>query len=229
MSRKIPRVNLSQEVANGILDMIESREILTREKIPTESELTKIFGVSRTAVREGIRDLVAIGVLETKRGVGTFVRDSQPGPLRHVRNSGAPSQSHLLDLLEFRQIIEPEIAALAARRRTPKDIREMERCVHELSIGVKARTKPPEDLGFHTALAQATQNTAFIDASSLVARFHDDDPNPPDEMDIEEHAAILEAVRVGDEEKARELMHSHIHRTVEQRSQALSDDGSSPG
>ena len=228
MSRRIPRLKLSQEVADGILKMIESEEIFTGDKIPTESELTDIFGVSRTAVREGVRSLIAIGVLETKRGVGTFVRDSQPGPLRHVWSSSPPPRSHLFDLLEFRKIIEPEIAALAARRRTPEDIREMERCVRELPRGVRQGTKLPEDLGFHLALARATQNTAFIDASSMVARFHDDDPYPPDEMDVSEHNAILEAIRAGDEETARELMRSHVLRTIEQRSQASAGDGQGP-
>jgi len=217
MSSKPARKKLSQEVADGILEMIDEGEVSVGERIPTENELVDMFHVSRTAVREGVKSLIAIGVLETRRGVGTFVRDSQPGPLRLLNTSTTPTQSHLLDLLEFRRIVEPETAALAAQRRNTADLKELERCVVELEKGVARGEKPPEDLGFHLILARASHNSALLDTSSMIVRFYEGDVFLPDAADISEHRAIYEAVRDGDAQAARQAMRDHLDRMVELR------------
>lgn len=211
MPTRYGRKKLSEEVADGILEMIQIGEISPGERIPTESELSDRFQVSRTAVREGVKALTAIGVLETQRGIGTFVLETQLGPLRYVEGVSPPRVlSLLLELLEFRRIVEPETAALAAKRRTEADLEELERCVVELKKGVELGIRPPEDQGFHLALAQATGNSALLDTSFLIARFYDNDPDLPDATDIAAHQAIFEAVRDGDADAARAEMLSHF-------------------
>lgn len=211
------RKKLSQEVIDGILGIIEQGDLAVGDQIPTESELADLFEVSRTAVREGIKALIAIGILEPQRGVGTFVREPQLGPFRSFITSDPPTRTQILDLLEFRLIVEPETAALAAQRRTEADLEELKRCVIELEKGVARGLKPPEDLGFHLALARSTGNSALVDTSSMIARFYENDPFLPDELDISEHNAVYEAVRDRDSADARQLMKAHLERMVEIR------------
>lgn len=211
MPTKYMRKRLSEEVSEGIQEMIRSGEISPGERIPTERELSSRFQVSRTAVREGVKTLTAIGVLETRRGIGTFVLDGQLGPLRSTDGvSWSRALSLLLELIEFRRIVEPETAALAAQRRTDADLKEMERCVVELQKGVERGIRPPEDLGFHLELARATSNGALIDTSFMIARFYANDPSLPDEEDIAAHLAIYEAVSDGDSDAARAAMLVHF-------------------
>jgi GntR family transcriptional repressor for pyruvate dehydrogenase complex len=204
------RRKLSQEVSDGILEMIQSGSISPGEQIPPEYELVSLFQVSRTAVREGIKSLVAIGVLETRRGIGTFLKDAKPGPLRYF--SEASHKSFLKDLLEFRLIVEPETAALAAERRSHENLKELDRCVEVLEKFVLAerKGKPPEDLGFHLELARAARNSALVDASSMIARFYENDPFPPDSRDVQDHRAIYEFVRDRNSESARQRMRQHL-------------------
>lgn len=218
------RKRLSEEVSDGILEMIRGGEISPGDRIPTESELTTRFQVSRTAVREGVKTLTAIGVLETRRGIGTFVLDGQLGPLRYVDGmSSSHALSLLLELIEFRRIVEPETAALAAQRRTDADLIEMERCVVKLQEGVDLGIRPPEDLGFHLALARATSNSALIDTSFLLARFYQNDPSLPGEEDIASHRAIHEAVSDGDSDAARAAMLAHFDELEERYRRHWSD------
>lgn len=203
------RKKLSSEVADGIVEMIRSGNIGPQGQIPTENELVEAFNVSRTSVREAIRSLVALRVLETRPGVGTFVTGAVPGPLRYF--SGEPNPIPVLqELLEVRRILEPEIAYLAASRRTLEDLQELERCVVTLENHQTSGDRPPEDLGFHMALAQSTQNSSLMDVSSLIVQFYVHDPFLPDNTDLKFHRAIFEAVRDGDAEGARREMHGHL-------------------
>jgi GntR family transcriptional repressor for pyruvate dehydrogenase complex len=205
------RKKLSEVVASSLLEMLRKKQIAPGDRLPTESELAENFQVSRTVVREGVKSLVAMGFLEIRRGIGTFVVDTQLGPLRDPlsgANGGEPS--HLLELLEFRQIVEPESAALAARRRTEAELLEMERCVNALARGIRQGIKPPEDIGFHIALARATHNSAIIDATYLIFRFYQDDPSLPDQTDLDGHRSVYEAVRDGDPARARQGMLDHF-------------------
>ena len=208
MGRSV-RKKLSQEVTGGILEMIRKGEISLNNQIPTESELVDRFQVSRTVVREGVRGLVAIGVLETRPGIGTFVVDSELGPLRY--QDGFPGQDrYWMDLLEVRRIVEPEMAALAAVRRTDEDLAELKRCVVELEMAVVKHYKPQEDMGFHLAIARATDNTAMVDISSLITRFYQNDPELPDQSDATAHRRVYEAILAGDANLARQAMLDHF-------------------
>jgi len=209
----IERKKLSQEFVDQILAWINAHNLEPGTKIPSEGELANMLGVSRTTVREGVKSLVAIGVLETRRGIGNFVRNPQPGPLRYSTGPNHPASNTLLrDLLEFRLIVEPETAALAAYRRTSADLDELNRCVEELEKAVSAgvTTKIPEDLGFHIALARASANSALMDTSSMIAQFYENDPYPADYADVFEHRAIKDAVQASDQELARKMMRLHL-------------------
>lgn len=217
------KVNLSQQVAQRIMKMIQVGRLLPKNKIPSEKELSQEFGVSRTVIREALRSLSAIGAVEIMHGKGTFVCDSKPGPLRMISTTGdPPALDMLLDLLEFRKIIEPETAALAAERRSSEDITEMENCISDMENNIFLEKKASGDLGFHLVLAHTSHNRAIMDTSTLIAKFYSDDPYLPDPLDIVEHRAIFEAVKEGDTRKARQLMKAHLSRMIEIRNRVKS-------
>jgi GntR family transcriptional repressor for pyruvate dehydrogenase complex len=231
MVSKVGRRKLSEEVSNGILQLIQRDRIEAGQRLPIESELVEMFQVSRTAVREGIRSLVAIGLLQTTPGRGTFVVDSSLGILRDpLIEFGGADLSRLLELLEFRRIVEPETAALAAQRRTPEDLQELGRCVSELEKSIPQGIKPPEDIGFHLALSRASHNSALVDASFLIFRFYQNDPSLPDTLDLISHRAIFEAVREGDAAAARQAMRGHFEDLEKRyRAKASGNHRSQPG
>jgi GntR family transcriptional repressor for pyruvate dehydrogenase complex len=209
------RKKLSYEVIDGILEMIQGGKVRAGERIPTDDELSDLFQVSRTSIREGTRSLVATGILEKRPGIGTFVCDPLPGPLRQVYVSGqADTRKALLDIMEFRKIVEPEIAALAAKRATEDKLQELYRCVIELERKVSESTRPPEDMEFHLTVARATCNSALIDACAMVIRYYEA-ATPfylPDMVDVEDHRAIYLAIRDRDPEAARRRMLEHLSR-----------------
>lgn len=211
MTQRTRRKKLSEEVSEHILGMIDEGEVTVGGQLPTEGDLVEMFNVSRTSVREAVKSLAAVGVLEIRPGMGTFVVGARPGPLRSLPGQRGPlNKSDLLELLEFRRIFEPEMAALAASRATPEDLDEMLRCVEELESGVAAGIKPPEDLGFHLVLARATKNGAVVDVSSLTIRFYEQDVYMPDDLDVEGHREIYEAIKNGDADAARQAMSAHL-------------------
>ena len=211
MATRSRRKKLSDEIREKIVDLIDEGELVIGDKLPTEGELIDLFGVSRTAVREAIKALASIGILEIRHGVGTFVASPRPGLLRSFRdNNSIISKADLLEILEFRQIFEPETAALAAERASEKDLKEMERCVEALQKGVDDGIRPPEDLGFHLALARATKNSALVDVSSLTIRFYEQDIYLPDTLDVEGHREIFKAIKAKDAEMARQAMCDHL-------------------
>jgi GntR family transcriptional repressor for pyruvate dehydrogenase complex len=211
MTQRTRRKKLSEEVGEHILTMIDEGEVAVGGQLPTEGDLVEMFNVSRTSVREAVKSLAAVGVLEIRPGMGTFVVGARPGPLRSLPGQSGPlNKSDLLELLEFRRIFEPEAAALAASRATPEDIKEMHRCVEELESGVAAGIRPPGDLGFHLALARATKNGAVVDVSSLTIRFYEQDVYMPDDLDVEGHREIYEAIKKGDPDAARQAMDAHL-------------------
>lgn len=205
------RKKLSHEVLEGILKIIEDGKVPIGGQLPPESELIEEFDVSRTSVREAVKSLTALGVLEIRPGVGTFVVGEVPGPLRMLPGQEKLNgDTGLQDLMEFRLIYEPAAAALAATRCLPEEIDAMEACVLALEKGVSEGIRPPEDLEFHLILARATRNSAIMDVSNLTARFYLNDTQLPDDLDVAGHRAVLEAIRNRDPQAAKEAMHTHL-------------------
>jgi GntR family transcriptional repressor for pyruvate dehydrogenase complex len=210
------RKKLSQEVVDNIIEMIRVGDVKVGDQIPTESELAEILQLSRTSVREGIKHLVGIGVLETRQGLGTYVTSSQPGPLLYSKGAFGPQYLELIrDLLEFRKLIEPIMTALATQRCSHNDLIELERCVIELERSIGSGNRPEEDLGFHLAIARATKNSAFVDMSAMIVRFYKYDPSLPSCEDVEEHRAIYQAIQKKDPVAASSRMEAHIENLVQ--------------
>ena len=125
---------LSQEIQDRIEKAILDRQFLPGEKLPTEHELCEMFGVSRTALREALQMLGAKGLISVKKGSGIYIEDYSPQnviqPMRLYLELNF-DKSYILQLIEVRKIIEPQICKMAARNRSEEDIRKRTRHILE--------------------------------------------------------------------------------------------------
>lgn len=217
--------SLSQQVADQLEALIEQGEVAVGNRLPTENSLCGSFGVSRTVVREAITHLKSMGLVETRRGVGTTVLRAaaeEPRPAQHINPT---TVADILHLLELRLTLEPAAAELAALRHDAAD-REHLRAQHTAFIEAHAekRLARKEDYLFHFAIAKAAKNPFFASfyeqwSQSVIPRAKllsiEIDPQSSDrylERVQAEHDEIIEAILSRDSQKAREMMYQHLDR-----------------
>lgn len=149
---------LSDVTAKRIRNMIEESRFKVGDKLPNENDFANELGISRSTLREAIKALTSLGILEIRRGKGTFVTDStviESGDLGEI-NSG------LGDLFEMRLMFEPECAYYAAQRATDEEIATI--CKYGEAVEQKIKSgedRTFEEQKFHESIASATHN-AFV-------------------------------------------------------------------
>ena len=229
--------NLAQGVVAHLTDSIRSGSITPGDKLPTESEIMRMLGVSRTVVREAISNLQAAGLVETRHGIGTFVLEPSNAPMG-LDPATVVTMRDVLDLLELRISLETEAVGLAAARRTDEQLAELRAAVD--SFEECARTggdTVAPDMVFHLLIAQASGNRYFHDilahlGTNIIPRarlnsahFADDQPGQYIERVIHEHEDIFTAIARRDAEGARAAMRMHLSNSRERlrRAQEASD------
>jgi GntR family transcriptional regulator, transcriptional repressor for pyruvate dehydrogenase complex len=225
--------SLVQLVTDQIETMIRARRLVEGDQLPPERELCRQFGVSRTVVREAVAWLSAKNLVEVRGGAsgGIVVR----GPTaEQVSDSLSLLLSHDHDpsqqakVLEVRRLLEVEIAALAAERRTDADLHKLEAILAEHEDVRDDRERYAQlDLDFHVVIAGATQNELFVillDAlrgiSLSMRRLGYSTPGNPQRAQ-RYHRAILEQIRAGSVKGAREAMLAHLIEAEETMQLAL--------
>ena len=222
-----------QRVFDGVADRIRSGALKPGDRGPSEPELMKQFGVSRTVVREAMSRLQAGGQVETRQGVGTFVLASPAGePLLDITR-GEVKARQVLAMLELRISIESEAASLAAARRTEAHLAAMRAALDDFDAHRRAGERTSEDdFRFHAQIAAATGNEYFEEVLASLGsatlrrvtaeaearapgggpRFGDPLPSlePGKEVTQAEHEAIYEAIVRGDGAAARAAMFIHL-------------------
>ena len=151
--------NLSQQTAERLYNSIVAEGTLRPgDKLPNEVELSQQLGVSRATLREAIRELAARGVLEVRRGRGTFVSE-EVADIEDFGFSGLERlQGQLRDLFELRSIFEPKAARLACRRATEEELAEILQCGAAVENCIRAgEDRTNADRDFHAAIVRATR------------------------------------------------------------------------
>lgn len=200
---QISRTSLVESVIQHLRAQIESGRWRKDQRIPTEDQLTAQLGVGRNTVREAVRALVHIGMLEVRQGDGTYVR-SQRDPSATMRRIDA---STLRDLLEVRRALEVEAARLAALRRTESDLDAMRRALDargSWSDETSLTEFVERDGRFHLSIVEASHNAALIELyryfwdsiQTTIARTEDEHGLP--EPTLAAHEAIYQAILQGD-------------------------------
>jgi GntR family transcriptional repressor for pyruvate dehydrogenase complex len=238
---QFPKIKSNERLFQRVVDVIEARliagELKPGDILPAERLLAEQFGVSRTVIREAIKILELQGVIEVQHGRGAVVvkpsADSVASSVvRFLRIQSSP----LWALLELRTILEVEIAALAAERATPDDLKHLDEMLARMSGLVDRPSEYVElDMEFHRGLWRAAHNQLFplvlepfITLSRESRRLGANVPNAP-RRSIEVHRRVLAAVHARDQESAREIMREHFEQVAEFLTAAGAQQGDTHG
>jgi GntR family transcriptional repressor for pyruvate dehydrogenase complex len=213
----IRRSRLYQGIVEQIEGLLEKGEIRPGDQLPPERQLAEQFQVSRASVREALRTLELLGIVETRAGGGTFVRQTSPDDLARPL-TGLISRGHsLADVIEFRGLIEPAIAALAAERVTPTQLNELGEILAAQERRVAAgEPYADEDTRFHELIGEASRNELLTTMLGVVwdvmreSREQWLQTNQRAHSSVEAHRRILAALGAHDGDAARRAAAEHI-------------------
>lgn len=213
--------HLPAKIAATIGQEIAAGRLKGGEKLPTEHELAKTFGVSRSVVREAIAQLRNEGLLDTRQGVGAFVLEAQRRPVIRIDSTDLSNPESFRSLFQLRMPLEVEAAGLAALHHTTEDLQRLDDALGIMrDMDTRWTTEGMQaDLAFHCALAQGTQNEYYsmfvgfvgekIANTIAVARARAELETIV-QLTVDEHTAIRDAVASGDMMQARTAMRAHI-------------------
>lgn len=216
--RVVRKTRVSEEIIGQVRDLITSGRLKVGDRLPAERELAKILQVGRSTVREAIRALESLGILQARPGEGTFLV-SNPSETKTdpITASAFKTWENQHKLFEVRMVIEPDLAALAARRASPEQIakmreilREQETSVKRGDIGMKA------DTAFHFLLAEATGNEILLRImDSLMHLLHETREaslhvSGRSAISLKQHKMIVRAIEARDPTAAERRMREHI-------------------
>src|ERR671910_1670672 len=218
-----------EEVVSQLREMIHKGELRPGDRLPPERDLAKQLGVSRPTLRAGISSLAAVGVLQPRRGAGTFVVEAEGPPALDssaLRLMASLQRFTPAEMFEARRSLEMAIAALAAERATGEQMAEMS----EEITGMFASLDEPEqflvhDMRFHQTVAAASGNRIMTALMNMVATilFEYRSKTVKRATDLkqsaEQHHNIYRALRDRNPEGAEQAMHDHLIET--QRAQRL--------
>lgn len=213
------RRSLSDAVFDRILKAIKSGAYGVDERLPTEHALAAEFQVSRPVVRDALQRLRDQGFIYSRRGAGSFVREH--GVKEPLGFGQMESLSDLQHCYDFRLTIEPEAAAMAARRRSEEALHKIRTALSLLRDATNRQShRADADFMFHLSIAQASGNPYFATAMQALEdhiaigmRFHGlslKSNRGGLEHVFVEHTAVYQAILQQDAAGARELMHEHI-------------------
>ncbi|RWR27085.1 FadR family transcriptional regulator [Sinirhodobacter populi] len=155
------RMTLADQLYGQILEQIVSGTLQQGDKLPSENQICTAFGVSRPVVREALRRLQDDGLIEARRGVGSFVRRRPPQGL--IQFATADTVSGLMRALEARMSFEAAAARFAAMRAGQRDISRLRIALAELEERMRRRLPASDaDFNFHIAVAEASKNEVFV-------------------------------------------------------------------
>ena len=227
----IDKRGVGSQVYDQMLDNILNGVWPPGTKLPSENELGQMFGVSRVPVREALRKLNTIGITQTRQGEGSFVLMLTPGMFM---NSLLPmlvwNRKSMMDILEYRRIVEPENAALAARHADEADIGNIASTIEEINrVGKPALEFAIADMKFHLDIARATKNSVLFNVSNvirdvMVSYYRKINELMGVDRALRYHQLIFDAIRDHDEEAARRWMQEHIATTIDDVSVKYDDE-----
>ncbi len=219
----IKKTRIAEEIADRIRVLILDGTLPTGRPLPGERTLAERFEVSRGSIRDALRLLETIGLLETRHGQGTFPHELDVNrlvaPLASVLTYRHDLQDELLDV---RRMFEPAVARVAAARVTDEDLADLQRIVDTQRRKTKSgRSTIVEDTAFHAVLARATRNRAVMRIMEILndllvqSRTRTLKQKGRPERSIQGHEAVVAALRRRDADAAAHAMHVHIDRIAE--------------
>lgn len=213
------KTSRSERIVLQIRELIASGKLKTGDKLPPERELAGIFNVSRTSVREAIKTLATMGLIEIKKGHGVFVREATlDSIINNVADALVLSKEEMKQLFEIRKVLETQAAAWAAERATEEEIEDIIQLIQEVKSQKKLDLALARDYDarFHTKIIMASHNNVLLKMMSglfdVLDKVRTKTAIVPGRAakSINDHEAIANAISERDAQKASEAMYKHI-------------------
>lgn len=215
-SIETPKKLLGAQVEDALMTYILQTPVEVGQKLPNEFELAQMFDVGRSTIREAVKGLTTKGVLEVRRGDGTYVQshwtlDDDPLGLSRLNDKFTLA----LELFDVRLMLEPDIAALAAERATEEEMCNLRRLCDEVeSTYLSGENHIPKDVEFHTCIARCSKNRVvemlIPTITSAVMTFANLTHRQLMQETIETHRAVTDAILARDSTGARCAMVMHL-------------------
>lgn len=217
-SKSLARAGLVDQAVDTILVIIAEQGLKPGDHLPSQADLREQLGIGRTSLREAIQRLVALGAITVAPGkrmsVGPMIRRNRQATAAELE--ACLRHAALQDLAEARDLIEPEAAALAARRISDDLVHRIEGIVDEMKASTDPASAFQRNAQFHATIAEATQNEALRHILQVLADLlsplqrHMYERSMENYQADQEHLPILQALSARDAEGARKAMHDHI-------------------
>jgi GntR family transcriptional repressor for pyruvate dehydrogenase complex len=221
-----PDGRVSSSVVEHLRELVTSGQVGPGDRLPAERELAERLGVGRNSIREALRELQMLGLVEARRGAGTFVRATGPGSLMApFRTVISLSSAAVHDVMEFRRIFEPEVAAMAAVNADDNGIALLATALRRFDDAVESEAHPVgADVDFHEVVAHCTGNAVVIAIQHALAqlfadmrrrqRLSETSYRSGDRV-ARGHQALFGAIVAGDPDAARDVMRQHLDEVEE--------------
>jgi GntR family transcriptional regulator, transcriptional repressor for pyruvate dehydrogenase complex len=214
----VRKVRRYEQVAEQIRRLISAGTLKPGDLLPPERELAAKLGVGRSSIRDAVRTLEVMGILEPRQGHGTVVRDLSADSLVVPLSLVLTRKRELVtELLDARRMIEPGLAARAAKNATAEEIAQMAAILerHEAKLR-RGQQAMDEDSDFHYAIALAARNSVVLRVLDVLMDLLRESrsrslqvPGRP-KRSFEGHRRILRAIRKRDAEAAENAVHQHL-------------------
>jgi len=217
MLKAVKKRRAYEDIVDQIRRLMEKGKLRRGDQLPVEKELSETFKVSRLTVREAILSLETMKLVDRRQGNGTYViASSEEALVRPLAAALVQEKDSLLDVFAVREIIEPEIARLAAKNAKPDHIAGLE---HILQVQEKALTNRdnPASYNFHRELARMSANKvlerllfALMDILSDAGEKYSQTEERR-RTSLQGHRQVLAAIKIGSQEAARRAMRTHLN------------------
>lgn len=210
---------VTDEAITKIKDMLISGELSAGDRLPPEKELSEKLGLSRSSLREAVKALEIIKVLDVRRGDGTYVTSLEPKLLTEAMTFivDLHQDESILEIFEVRRILEPAAAAIAAGRITAEEITALRATMENIDDSTSVEQLVEHDLVFHQLITSAADNAYLssvldgLSSGTVRARiWRGLTQEKAVDRTLSEHASIIEALERGDAELAKALLTVHI-------------------
>ncbi|MGI8386178.1 FadR/GntR family transcriptional regulator [Robertmurraya sp. P23] len=221
--KKIKPKKIYEEVAEAIHEMIKLGQLKSGDKLDSVQQLSENFQVGRSAIREALTALRAMGLIEIRQGEGTYVKEFESEQISLPLSTAIlMNKEDTANLLEVRKILEAGTAYTASKKRTDQNLKAMEDALREMQVANgDEELNEKADLRFHMSIVEATQNPLLINLMNHVSGLIGETMRETRRLWLfskqttverlyEEHRMIYLAIKEKDGEKARALMLEHI-------------------
>lgn len=211
----VPRVATSSAIAARILELAGTGQVEPGAALPPERDLATQLGVSRTTIREAIHELTLKGIVRRRQGSGTILLETSAHAASLLRDM-SQSERDATEVIDFRTTFEPQIAGLAAGRRTDSDLLLLAGHCDFDPLAVSTEESLERDQRFHEAIAAATHNHLIVALSRATSEWVSDfrrisHASPTGRAtSLTGHRAILAAIENGDSDEAARHMREHV-------------------